>query len=89
MAQPDKSAKGGQAPQETPGSRVARQFAAAIELPFVLVADVLIGGGIGYWLDERFHTSPLFLLLLGGLGLVAGMMQILRALSRRGAKNGS
>jgi F0F1-type ATP synthase assembly protein I len=58
-------------------------------LPFVLVADVLIGGGIGYWMDGRFHTSPLFLLVLGGAGFAAGMLQIVRSLSRRESRHDS
>jgi ATP synthase protein I len=67
------------------GSTLAQQFALAIELPFVFVAMIVIGGGIGYWLDRRFHTSPLFLLVLGGLGFAAGVRELLRRLSRSGS----
>jgi F0F1-type ATP synthase assembly protein I len=67
---------------------LARQFALAVELPFVFVATVLIGGGIGYWLDSRFHTSPLFLLVLGALGLVAGLRELVRRAFRAGTGRG-
>jgi F0F1-type ATP synthase assembly protein I len=43
---------------------------------------VAIGGGIGYLLDERTHTSPLFALIFGVLGFAAGMLQLLRRLSK-------
>jgi F0F1-type ATP synthase assembly protein I len=33
-------------------------------------------------LDTRFHTSPLFALLLGVAGFAAGMRQLLRRLSK-------
>jgi F0F1-type ATP synthase assembly protein I len=64
---------------------LARQFALAVELPFVLVAAVGLGGAIGYWLDNRLHTSPLFLLVLGGLGFAAGIRELVRRLSQSGS----
>jgi len=72
-------------PLATRGSSLARQLALALELPFVFVATVVIGGGIGYWLDLRLHTSPLFLLVLGALGLAAGVRDVVRRLSRSGS----
>ena len=77
------------APPAGRGATFARQFALAVELPFVLVAMVVIGGGIGYWLDSRFHTSPLFLLLLGALGFAAGVRELMRRLSRSGSGRGA
>ena len=53
-----------------------------MELPFLLVACVAIGGGAGYFLDKRIHTSPLFTLVLGLLGFIAGMVQLVRRLSK-------
>jgi F0F1-type ATP synthase assembly protein I len=38
-----------------------------------LAVTVLAGLGGGYWLDGRVGTRPLFLLLGGTLGLVAGL----------------
>lgn len=71
------------------GATFARQLALAMELPFVLVATVVIGGAVGYWLDQRFHTSPLFLLVLGALGLAAGVRDIIRRLSGSGSGHGA
>lgn len=48
----------------------------------MLVACIAIGGGLGYFLDSRLHTSPLFTLILGVAGFAAGMRQLLRRLSK-------
>jgi F0F1-type ATP synthase assembly protein I len=48
----------------------------------MLVACIAFGGGLGYYLDSRIHTSPLFALILGAVGFAAGMHQLLRRLSK-------
>jgi F0F1-type ATP synthase assembly protein I len=53
-----------------------------MELPILLVASVAIGGGAGYFLDKRIHTSPVFTLILGLLGFAGGMIQLVRRLSK-------
>lgn len=69
---------------EEPGSRkiqrFSNQFAMAMELPFILVAAVVVGGLLGYLLDRWLHTRLIFTLLLGGLGFYAGIRDILRRL---------
>jgi len=51
-------------------------------LPFALVASIAVGGGIGYFLDSRFHTSPILTLVMGLLGFAAGMINLVRRLSK-------
>lgn len=51
-----------------------------MELPFVLVAAVVVGGFLGYLLDHWLHTKPVFLLILGGVGFFAGVRDVLRRL---------
>lgn len=68
-------------PRKRP-AETARQLSDVMELPFLLVACVAIGGGAGYYLDKRIHTSPLFTLILGLLGFAAGMFQLVRRLSK-------
>lgn len=63
------------------GGSVIRQLALAMELPFVLIASVLIGGGIGYLLDRSFHTSPALTLVGGFAGFGAGVWDVIRRLS--------
>jgi F0F1-type ATP synthase assembly protein I len=54
-----------------------------MDLPFVLVGSVLIGAGIGYFLDKRFNTSPVLTLILGLLGFAGGMFEVIRRLTAR------
>jgi ATP synthase protein I len=63
---------------------VSNQAAIALELPFVLVAAVVVGGLLGYFLDRWLHTKPVFLLVLGGVGFFAGVRDVLRRLSGSG-----
>jgi F0F1-type ATP synthase assembly protein I len=65
----------------------SNQFALAMELPFVLVAAVLVGALMGYFLDRWLHTRMVFTLLIGGIGFFAGIREILRRLP--GTKDGS
>ncbi len=65
----------------------SNQFAMAMELPFILVAAVILGGLLGYFLDRWLHSKLVFTLLLGGLGFYAGIRDILRRLP--GSADGS
>ena len=64
------------------GKNFSRQFAQAMELPFVLVAAILIGGAMGYFLDRWLHTKPVFMMIFGGIGFVAGVRDVLRRLPK-------
>ncbi|MGB9244063.1 MAG: AtpZ/AtpI family protein [Candidatus Acidiferrales bacterium] len=64
------------------------QLAMVMELPMIMIGAVVIGGGLGYLLDQRLHTSPTFALILGLLGFGAGVWEIIRRLSRS-EKSGS
>jgi ATP synthase protein I len=63
---------------------VSNQAAIAMELPFVLVSAVVVGGLLGFFLDRWLHTKPVFLLVLGGIGFAAGVRDVLRRLGRIG-----
>ena len=56
------------------------QFGLALELPFVFVVAVVIGGGLGYFLDHWLHTKFIFMFVFGGLGFFAGLREVLRRL---------
>ena len=69
---------------------MSRQMAIAMELPFILVGTLLVGGLLGYLLDRWLHTKPILMLVLGGLGFIAGLREILRRLPGDGnGKQGS
>jgi ATP synthase protein I len=64
-------------PRNDPG-RTIKQIALAMEMPFLLVGPVVVGGAIGYFLDRWLHTMPLFLLVLGVAGVVMGIVDALK-----------
>jgi len=70
----------------TPAQKQARgisaQFAMAMELPFIIVSAIAIGGLIGYFLDLWLHTTPVLMLVLGGLGFFAGLRDVLSRVKR-------
>jgi F0F1-type ATP synthase assembly protein I len=74
------------APQKNPGG-VARQFALAMELPFLLVGGALVGGLLGFLLDRWLHTKPILMLVLGGLGFIASVRDMLRRLQKNDPDN--
>lgn len=76
MASPPPSSR------KRPGESL-RQFALAIELPFIMIGGVLIGGGLGYLADRAMHTSPAFTLIGGLLGFAGGVWDILKRLLRQ------
>jgi F0F1-type ATP synthase assembly protein I len=53
--------------------RALREAAPLLGLGTTLAVTVLAGFGAGYWLDERFSTRPVFVLLGSGLGVGAAM----------------
>jgi F0F1-type ATP synthase assembly protein I len=65
----------------------ARQFAVAMQAPFTLVAAVAVGGAIGYFADRWLHTRPILMIVLGILGLVIGIRDVLRTLDAEEKKS--
>ena len=59
----------------------------ALELPFVMVSAIVVGGAFGYLLDRWLHTKPVLMLILGGVGFYAGVRDVLRRLARSGDGN--
>jgi ATP synthase protein I len=78
---PDNSA-GSPSPKKV--NNFSSQFAMAMELPFVLVGAVLLGGVLGYFLDRWLHTKPFLMLVFGGLGFFAGVRDVMRRLPGSG-----
>jgi F0F1-type ATP synthase assembly protein I len=58
-----------------------RQLSMAMELPFVMVGGIFLGGGLGYLLDRWLHTAPALTLLGGAFGFGVALRDILRRLS--------
>lgn len=55
-----------------------RQSAVAMELPFTIVGAIILAGFLGYLVDRWLHTKPLLMIVGGGLGFVASLIDIAR-----------
>lgn len=64
-------------------SGLSRQFAMAMELPFIIVSSVIVGGLIGFFLDRWLHTKPFLMLIVGFLGFFGGLRDALRRLDKQ------
>ena len=54
--------------------------ALALELPFTIVGALVVGGVVGYFLDQAFHTKLIFTVILGILGFAGGIAEVIRRL---------
>ena len=66
---------------------MTNQSTMAFELPFTFVGAVAVGGLLGYYLDKWLHTTPWLLVLFGGFGFVAGVLEIARRLGPRSSSS--
>ena len=53
-----------------------------------LVAALVVGGGLGYWLDGWLHTRPMFMIVLFFAGFAAGFLNIYRSQTGQTSKTG-
>ena len=59
-----------------------RRAGLANTIGMVLVVSTGIGGGAGWLLDRRFGTAPVWTLMLGLLGIVAGFIEMFRIVAQ-------
>jgi len=69
-------------PAAKQGKNFSQQNAMAMELPFIFVGCIVVGGAIGYFLDVWLHTKPALMIVFGVIGFVAGLRDILRRLPK-------
>jgi ATP synthase protein I len=69
-------------PAEKRAKGFSQQIATAMELPFIFVGCIVVGGAIGYFLDVWLHTKPTLMIVFGALGFVAGLRDLLRRLPK-------
>ena len=73
-----------------PGATAQTAMGFALRVGVELVAGLVIGGGIGWFLDRWFGTSPFLLLLFFFLGAAAGIVSVFRTareLQRQGPRD--
>jgi len=84
------AARQGQRPERSRAGEEYRAGSLAWRMVTDLVAGLTVGGAMGWGLDRLFGTMPVFLLIVGLLGLVAGIRLMLRtaeAVRREGERN--
>lgn len=74
---------------DVPGGATGKALSLGFRILSEFVAGVIAGGAIGWLLDKWFSTSPVFLLIFGVLGTVAGFWNVYRiAMNPTGARQG-
>ena len=58
--------------------RSARWLADAYSLAWAFPAAIVLGLGLGWWLDKLLHTWPWLTIVCSALGAVAGFIQLFR-----------
>ncbi|MBV7257091.1 AtpZ/AtpI family protein [Pacificimonas sp. WHA3] len=73
-------------PEADPRAVVGNAFAQGTRLALELVAGILVGAALGYFLDSWLGSSPFG--MIGGflLGMVAGFVNLMRAVNQERAK---
>jgi len=58
--------------------KMVRQAGPAASASYTLIGAIILCGGLGYWLDKKFDSTPWF--LLGGLllGIIVGFYDIIK-----------
>ena len=64
-------------------TRALREAAPYLGIGTSLAVTVALGVGIGYWLDKKFGTEPIFFLVGALLGLVAAGVQFYKLVAVR------
>jgi ATP synthase protein I len=78
----DHGSKPGPAPQMSMTSQVGTTYRVFVEL----LAGVLVGGGLGWLLDQQFGTRPWLMLAFLLLGITAGFWNVIRTARRMAAE---
>ena len=58
--------------------RRARWLADAYSMAFAFPAAIVLGVGLGWWLDKLFGTKPWLTAVFGALGVIAAFINLFR-----------
>jgi F0F1-type ATP synthase assembly protein I len=56
-----------------------RQLGSFASMGFEFIAAILLPGGLGYWLDTKWQTTPWLMLVGGVFGFGVGLYMMLKA----------
>lgn len=71
-------------PQDEPAPMTTSGLGYALRIGIEFVVAVVIGGGIGWFLDGQLGTQPWLFLLFAFFGLCAGFLNVVRMAGRMG-----
>jgi len=54
----------------------------AVRIGVELVAAMIVGGGLGYWADSYFGSTPVGIVVGVFLGMAAGLLNVYRTASQ-------
>ncbi|MCX7625251.1 MAG: AtpZ/AtpI family protein [Candidatus Sumerlaeaceae bacterium] len=77
-----KMAEGGSSKRSEERGQEARRISLGVTLPTTFAASVVVAVVIGYGLDRWLGTGPWLTLVFLGLGLIAGIREILSVLKK-------
>ncbi len=58
-------------------------FSLVTQLGLVVVITILAGFGIGFFIDSKLNTSPLFTLIFLVMGILGGMINAYQMITRK------
>lgn len=67
-------------------SSIYRELAPYLSLGYQLVAPAGLLGGIGWWIDSKNATQPLWFIVGLSFGCVVGLVTLIRAVLKSGGK---
>ena len=62
--------------------RSARWMADAYSMGIAFPAAIVLGLGLGWWLDKHFHTRPWLTIVFGAFGVIAAFINLFRLAAR-------
>lgn len=65
---------------ETEKNESAQGVGVGFRIGIELVAGVLVGAGLGWLIDEKLNTKPIFMLALIAVGFAASVLSVIRIL---------
>lgn len=68
---------------EKPASNTNNEASIGGRLIIDLIAGIIVGGFLGYFLDSKLDTTPIFLVILMVLGSFGGLYNFYKDLNRR------
>lgn len=60
-------------------ANVMRDIAPYLSLGAQMSGAIVVSGAIGWWIDSRFQTDPVFLIVMLLFGIISGMTMFIRA----------